>query len=413
MGILLTIIFGIFYLILFPLGELARIDLQNNIAVTGIDIGVGVLLVSTLVLLRTHHKNVSLLKPIGIFLGVCLLSLVSNFSNLKQNEFLVSFLYLLRFAAYTSVYFLIAGLPSAIQRKIRYFLILSGGLLLTGGYLQFFFYPSLRNLYYLGWDVHLYRMFSSFLDPNFFGAFLVLYMLFLLSTLSFKRLPRSLSFTCNDVTTIFLLLLLISTVIGIVLTYSRSAYIMAVVGVITYFFVKRPSKKIIYSAVVILGIGVISYFGFTKYSEGTNLLRGNSSKARIATSENALIIFQKNPVFGVGFNAYRYAQNRYHFLSPNQSHVTVDHGAAGTDNSFLFVLATTGIIGLFAYLYLLWCIVKQQKKNLQKNMLAPVIISSVLALCIDSFFVNSLFYSFIMIWMWTVVGLGERLDKDF
>lgn len=407
MGIILTIIFSLFLLILFPLGELARIDLPNNIAFMGVDIGIAIF--SSIIVIRFIQQkklHSQLLKPIAIFLSICLISLLINIPNLKQNEFCVSFLYFLRFTAYTSLYFVVCSLNSTVKKKIVLFLIVSGVLLLTVGYLQFFLYPSLRNLYYLGWDVHLYRMFSTFLDPNFFGTFLVLYLLLLLSIILNKNTKS------EKPLYISLLALILLTLIAIVLTYSRSAYIMGIVGVVTFFILQKPSKKIIYSALIILSIAVMSYFGFTKYSEGTNLLRVNSSKARITTSENALIIFQRNPLFGVGFNAYRYAQKRYHFLSPNQSNITADHGGAGTDNSFLFVLATTGIIGFAAYLYLLWQIVLLSKNTITKNMFAPVIIASLVALSIDSFFINALFFPYIMIWMWIVIGLGENIDKS-
>ena len=64
-------------------------------------------------------------------------------------------------------------------------LIIFIGIFIVGlGFIQFLFYQSLRNLFYLGWDEHLYRMFSIFLDPNFAGAFFVLYyFLFVLNIL--------------------------------------------------------------------------------------------------------------------------------------------------------------------------------------------------------------------------------------
>ncbi|HSX08851.1 MAG TPA: O-antigen ligase family protein, partial [Candidatus Saccharimonadales bacterium] len=162
-------------------------------------------------------------------------------------------------------------------------------------------------------------------------------------------------------------------------------------------------------------IAIVSYFGLTKYSEGTNLFRTTSSNARVATSQDALIIFQKNPILGVGFNAYRYARLTHPLTclpagrssSKGGETLTVDHGGAGTDNSFLFVLATTGIVGFVAYLYLLWSMVKVGKTNLGENPYSAVLIASLIALCVDSFFINSLFYPFILVWVWIVIALTE------
>ena len=67
-------------------------------------------------------------------------------------------------------------------------MLISGSLIVLLGFIQLMFYPALRNLYYLGWDEHLYRMFSTFLDPNFAGAFFVLFTLFVIDmSLRYKK----------------------------------------------------------------------------------------------------------------------------------------------------------------------------------------------------------------------------------
>ena len=54
-------------------------------------------------------------------------------------------------------------------------LLLFSGLVIVGlGFVQYFFYLGLRNLYYLGWDEHLSFIFQL-LDPNFAGAFPALF----------------------------------------------------------------------------------------------------------------------------------------------------------------------------------------------------------------------------------------------
>jgi len=413
MNKVLIIIFAIFFLILFPLGEFLRIDLPNNIAVTGTDAGVIILILFCICKaaydrLRIEDsgqagmtKKWNVLKPLAIFLTVCLISLLYNLPHLKQNEFLVAFLYLLRFTCYASFYFIVTSLPQAVKKTLSSFMIASGFFLLVIGYVQYFFYPSLRNLYYLGWDEHLYRMFGSFFDPNFFGAFLVLYFLFVLNQVipcrAVTNVPKRFAKQLRH--PVFLILVLLGTLIAIVLTYSRSAYLMLVVGLVTFFLFKKPSKKIILYSLIFISVSFISFFSLTKYSEGTNLFRINSTKARITTSQNALIIFEKNPLLGVGFNAYRYAQERYGFTKQNDT--IADHGAAGADNSFLFVLATTGIIGFLAYANLWGKIFVLNKKR-------ALVISSMTALFFDAFFINSLFYPFIVVWMWVIIGIESK-----
>jgi hypothetical protein len=75
----------------------------------------------------------------------------------------------------------------------------------------------------------------------------------------------------------------------------------------------------------------------------------------------------------------------------------VSKAAAGMDSSLLFVAATTGIIGAAAYIYLLFSMIRNGKKS-------RFYIASFAALLVHSLFVNSLFYPWVMIWMWILTG---------
>ena len=84
------------------------------------------------------------------------------------------------------------------------------------------------------------------------------------------------------------------------------------------------------------------------------------------------------------------------------------HAGAGTDNSFLFVLVTTGIIGLVSYIYLLFSILKSMfRKITKKNNLAYITFSSCIAVIVGSFTINALFYQFVMLWLWILIGITE------
>ncbi|MBI3070128.1 MAG: O-antigen ligase family protein, partial [Candidatus Levybacteria bacterium] len=126
---------------------------------------------------------------------------------------------------------------------------------------------------------------------------------------------------------------------------------------------------------------------------------------RLESTGNAIAIFKDNPLIGVGFNAYRYAQYRYGFIKGENWQIV--HSGAGTDNSFLFVLATTGIIGLISYLYLWWVILKKAYFEKSSKIISGVVFASVAGLALNAFFINSLFFPFIMAWMWILLGLTE------
>ncbi len=410
MGNVLKIIFLITLLIFSPLGEIARIDFGGNTAITMLDLGVGVLSIIWFLgyLVKKNKQQFILAKPLLIFISICLVSLLLQITKLKQQELIVSFLYLIRWVGYAGIYFAVASFDKVFKKKIVYCMVIAGSLIVLTGYLQYFLYPNLRNLEYLGWDVHLYRMFGSFFDPNFFGAFLVLYFMFLLSFVIARNEANSSTKRTEIAALITALLLLLTflTLIAIYLTYSRSAYLMFVISLVTFFVLKQKVKWLLIVMSVVCILGALSFLFLNKHSEGTNLLRVNSAKARIGSSENALIIFERNPIMGVGFNAYRYAAKSYGFIHQKQGQI--DHGGAGADNSWLFVLATTGIIGFLAYINLWVKIVPLFHCSVAKNPLYPLLLSSSVGLFVNAVFINSLFYPLIMFWIWILVGLIEN-----
>src|SRR3989344_4884353 len=211
-------IFFLILLFLFPFGELLRFSITNDLAVSIIDI----IIFSIVVLwfLFTKKKLITT-QPLsyGIFgfILASVFSLAINSVNYEISEFFTSFLYLLRWISYACLYFVVSEFDLQFKKKIVKFMVAAGGIFVVFGFIQYFFYPNLRNLYYAGWDEHLYRMFSTFLDPNFAGAFFVLY-LFFIAGLFFKEKENK--------TRAFFIVVGITTVIAIFLTYSRSAYIM-------------------------------------------------------------------------------------------------------------------------------------------------------------------------------------------
>lgn len=400
---LLKIVF-IFAILLFPLGEVVRVNLADNVVIKPLDIGIGVLFLSWLMFKLWHKqkiKQTNILLPTVMFVSSGLFSLIKNDLHLSLNEFFISFAYLLRWIAYAGVFFVVSDFNKKFKRKISKLLIIIGSFIVGLGYVQFFFYPNLRNLYYLGWDEHMHRMFSVFLDPNFAGSFFVLFFLFLINIIFRNK-------------NIAVGLLAFLTLGAVFLTFSRSALIMLIVSSSLFFILINKKKWI----VILLGITLLVLGISSKYSniENINLFRVVSSEARFESAREAVKVIQDYPVFGVGFNAYKYAKINFG-LSVN-SPGAISHADAGTDNSFLFVLATTGIAGIIFYLNLLWSILKKsylsykinEENDIQKY-LAIAAIASLLGIIINSLFINSLFYSFIMIWLWILLGLTNKNDS--
>ncbi len=388
-------------IILIPFGELLRFDLGDNISLKGIDIIIGISAVVWWIryfIKREKNLKIPFLPQIIGFTLIAFISLIANFGWLKLNEISVAFLYLVRWLSYATLVFIVANLNKQTYKTIRILLIIAGGIFVSFGYAQYFLYPNLRNLYYLGWDDHLYRMFSTLFDPNFAGVFFVLYIFFLLGML--QKVIKS-----DKKQSVLLIILLVSTLLAVVLTYSRTALIMFIVSAVTYLLLLHKKKFVVLLMLFLIGLFIILSPKF--YIENMNLLRVNSSKARITSASHAITIFTNSPVFGIGFNAYRYAQLRYGFSKELNN--LRKHSEAGTDNSFLFVLATTGIIGFVSYLYLWFSIFKSiYARVMAKSIFSISVFSSLVGLFIGSLFLNVLFYPYIMLWVWILIGITEN-----
>ncbi len=424
-----------------PLGQVTRIGIGHYTAVTLTDLLVAVLCLCWIIFLclqRITWPRASLQKYILLFIAILLVSLAVNIRRFELNEIFSGSLYLFRWLFYASLYFIVKGFDEKYKKKLVYLLLFAGSLFIFFGYLQYMLYPDLRNLIYLGWDDHLFRLFSTVFDPN-FAAVLINLFLFLVVGMIIVNKKKSDNFFVG-----YICLFILGT-IALLLTYSRSGYLMFAVGVLTMLFIASKKKLMIPFTIALL-VGLL-FIPKNLPSEGVNLLRTASIESRLTSMKQALTIIKDNPIFGVGFNMYSFAQERYEFTP--QSKFSQMHSAAGTDNSFLFVLATTGIIGLVAYLLLwkkiievafshydinrhsgkrsqvpdgtwrsasrisnglrgFWTSQNDGREIDPKKSIAIVIIGSSVGLFANALFLNSLFYPSVMLWMWVLIAITER-----
>lgn len=380
--------------------QFGRIDISSNISFTILDVVVFIVILTSFFRLfnqrRLHEIFLNpIFKPFALFSVVAIISLLFSPLSLNQGEFFISFLYLLRWLMYNLLFFVLKPTNSNDHQNLDFFLASSSLALVVIGYIQFIWYPDLRNLYYLGWDDHLWRMFGTFLDPNFFGAFLVLIVLFL-----FDKVFNSVSKT-KKLSLAFWSICLSASVIAVVLTYSRTALIMLSLGTIIFFFLKGLQK---YSFLFIFSVLVAIILFSNMTIEGQNLLRTASSQARVESAKHAIQIASTYPFLGVGFNAYRYAQIDFGFRKAYPQ--IPNHADAGTDNSYLFVLATTGVVGFIFYIFYLYSIMREVwiHKNRKGR---EVIIASFLTVAIGTVFNNLLFYPAILLWLMMLLNITQ------
>lgn len=389
---LLKVIFGVLIFALLPLGQIAKFDLGFKASITAFDAGVFILVIYWVIysIVKKIKVKGTLAKPIIAFIIICIFSLVLNMRELSLEQFLVSFSYLFRWGIYAAVYFVVVGLLKEKKNRFIEHLFYSGLILVLFGFIQVLLYPSLKNLFYMGWDEHMYRLFSTFLDPNFAGIYFVI--IFFLGLYLFL-VKKSKKF----------LILSALVLVGIFLTYSRTAFVTLLVSVVS--FLAISNKKRIIIPIILALLLTVFIFPKTFKSEGTDFFRTLSVNARIDTIEHGLKIFSDRPVFGVGFNSYRYFQEKYGFEL--KEYTIPSRASAGVENSFVFILATTGLVGFASYLFLLSKMFKAILISKNK-VLSRIVFSILVGLMCSALFINSLFYVFIMFAVWLLVGATEN-----
>ncbi|HRN96404.1 MAG TPA: O-antigen ligase family protein [Candidatus Levybacteria bacterium] len=390
MGLLKILFLGIF--VTFPLGVLIRISVAPQAYIYPVDFFVVLFVLYGVYALMLTQKNVQWFGSWKFFLVASFVSLLVNIYWLEQRELLVSSLYLVRLTMYLLLIPIVSSLFS--KKDVSWILsviALSIGVIVVGGLAQYFLYPDLRNLMYLGWDEHLYRVFSSFLDPNFASViFVILFWIVVILTQQKKQ---------KDFLSYVWYVLVVLTSIAILLTYSRTGYVAWVGSILVFVMITRKIKFfLILIACMLLGI---VFLPKNLQSEGVNLFRTASVFSRIESYQTAFSIVQKNPVFGVGFNTYRYAQEKN---ISQQNSISRSHAGAGVSNSYLFVLATTGIVGFCAFLYVCWQTAKQIL-SIQSSSIRTGTISIGVAILLSGLTENTIFYSFILIVICCLLGV--------
>lgn len=357
-------------------GQLGAIPLGDGVILYLQDIALSLMIFVAIVRhgLLEKFRRFRLFRPIAFFAVLGVVSLIANISYYPSWVIGKGSLYLIRWTVYAFAYGMV--LVSSFSARFWLWWLTSFGVALSAiGLVQFVWYPDLRNLWYLGWDPHYYRVFATLLDPNYVGILLVL--TFFVLAFMFVRYVRF---------RIWVVLLMGMVGLALLLTYSRSSYLAFLAGVgAAIVLLKRWKEGLFLVLLFLLAVVYIPKPG----GDTLSLDRYDSTLSRIQNWGQTIARIGERPIFGYGFNARP-------FLS-----------GAGIDSSVLFVAATTGIVGLVSYLWLIIAQVRLalRSKNTHFKML---VISSVSAVLVHSLFVNSLFYPWVMIWMWVLIGVAEK-----
>lgn len=338
-------------------------------------------------------------KWIALFWLVGILSLAFSLWSFSPAEVAKGSLYLIRFALYSMTFLIAFNLKRSgilTVESLVFVMTRTGLAVAILGFIQLIVLPNFNSsLIFLtdfGFDPHQGRLASTFLDPNFVGTYLVLTLGLIVYRLK-KYGGRFEWFVAGVVA------------LAVILTLSRSAYLMAgvlILGIVITFgknwnFKQKTAAAL--TAVILAGSLFLFYPRVYERLWG-GLAIDVSAAQRFESWEKGWTIFQRSPLIGVGFNNLRTVSDKWNLVKAYSS--DGGHAGAGIDSSLLQVLATTGVVGFVVYLGFwvrIWRSLRKKNDVLKKNLLFLLI-----GLFLDSQFINALFFPPIMLMVFSLLG---------
>lgn len=232
----------------------------------------------------------------------------------------------------------------------------------------------------------------------------------------------------NRLVKILLSALALFFLICLILTFSRGAWvgIMLALPLMAYYLIKYSKKemKILIPCSILCAIVLFLVLPQQIKDKGKRLIKNNvkqselvidriksipqinkgSNFERIRLWEEALNIIKDYPLFGCGPNTYSIVARNYKIAGG---------GGIYPHNSFLQMSAETGLIGLFAFLFVLFVFFKISLSYLNKNK-NPLILglaSGILAFLVQSFFDTNLYALQLVVLFWFFLGLSIAIIK--
>jgi len=410
------------------LGSCLTFNLGNRAPIKVAEI---IAFISCVILLILHKKDAikvgkNNIKIIGWFI-IALIPMFLYKYNMKQIVY--GALYPARAIATLAVAIVITNVFKKYEitgEKIcKYFI---NNYLVVGviGILQLIFYPEAYDFYDLFYNIGVYftnpdphtgRLLSTYFDPNFLAACMIIPTILALDLFS-KTNKRK------------YLLEVIFFITIIVLTVSRSGVAGVCLALFIYAIctIKKENKKIKIGGIQkrAFGVMIATAVVFVLLTAFTNVrvfkriigsLEDESTYARVSDWSKGLKIMDKtdepteesndpvikndeiNPLFGIGYNMIGFTEQN------------ADKGAAtsfGNDSSLLLIYISSGIIGVIYFAYLVLSRLIKGYKERNKYMFNTAMITIILTSLVVCNFNNLLFYT---LWIFPIFVL-LNINKD-
>lgn len=368
------------------------------------DLCVGVILGATMLsALRARSLRLDLVTLAGLgfaAVGAASAALAVPRFGLSPFELLVGLAYLARWMWYAGIYVAVVNLVrrddalavwSSAERMLLLFAAFG---ILQSAFLPGFaqlVYPNSRDYY--DWDVQGRRLVSTVLEPNIAGAMLLTGFLVTISRLTTGALVAR-----------WKILVLFT---ALVLTLSRSTALGLIAGSAVIVLARGVSKRMIR---LLLAIGALLACAaplLLRFAAGYGKLHFDASAAaRLVSWVRAWQAFRDHPVIGVGFNTFGFVLDRVYGIE------RLGTASYSSDGGLLFIAAMTGLLGLLLYLVMCGLVVshcrfvwRSPAATAQERGFAIGVAATLVAMVVDSLFVNSLLTPFVMELLWVQWGL--------
>ena len=247
---------------------------------------------------------------------------------------------------------------------------------------------------YVDWDIQGNRLVSSFLDPNFAGAF-IMFGLFYAHAQAAQQKPS------YPLLTLFW--------VALILTLSRSSIIASLLGLGLLTFRTRQLQPALRAA---RGHGTDRDAGRRQADRVRRQLSQADAAGAVCLVAApgwllAWQVFTDNPLIGVGYNTFGIVRSAY-------GSAVSGNTAFGSDGGILYLAAVSGIVGVALLGAVLWRIMMLGLATHQTNaapnvrVLGLTLHAWVPSLVVHSAASNSIFYPFIIGPLFLLGGLCAR-----
>ena len=197
---------------------------------------------------------------------------------------------------------------------------------------------------------------------------------------------------------------------AILFTYSRQAYLIALIALLILLMHRSVPGTIMAGLLLVMSVGlfpdsVIERVQETRQVDATgSQVVDNSTISRFEIWDGAVEMWQEHPA-GVGLNRFSTMIGDYS-----------DHPGKDAHNTFVLMLAETGVLGLLAMLWLIWRLWGLARRlqraapveDIEARALALGFKLAVISMALGNIYGSAFFEGLIMANFWVLCGLLER-----